>query len=366
MAARGFRCAPFGMLNVPLWDTAPFLLLGKHFADSANRRILRKNAESTSFVIWLLHFVRKTRQSRSFFIQSYGLSEAKTTKQFAKNKMDCHDSASQNLAMTENGKLDSAFHAKIAETNINSQNLVKKNQKFAESVLTSSLRVSEASVAIQNADSANLDSATRTGIFANTSSLRDSANAESWQSKSICHFERSEVSLLDSVNPSPKHFLKFISFSQKGCTPHPAPPTRQKAAAFSLLGGRASLNPLLAKNRHSHYCSFESDFLHHEAGEIKGASHDDFNVDCHDFATQNLAMTENSKLDSAIHAKNAESTHPLAPSAREGEQKAKTSAREGGFLDCHDFATQNLAMTMTGNSQNLPQKRRIQKSHLRK
>ncbi|MGX3011733.1 hypothetical protein ACWIUD_09300 [Helicobacter sp. 23-1044] len=77
---------------------------------------------------------------------------------------------------------------------------------------------------------------------------------------------------LDSANPSPKHFFKFISFSQKGCTPHPAPPTRQKLPLFAFRGS-ASLNPLLAKNRHSHYCSFAPDFLHHEAGEIKGASH---------------------------------------------------------------------------------------------
>ena len=28
-------------------------------------------------------------------------------------------------------------------------------------------------------------------------------------------------------------------------------------------------------------------------------------------------------------------THPLAPSAREGEQKVCKSAREGGFMDCH-------------------------------
>ncbi|MGX2982359.1 hypothetical protein [Helicobacter sp. 23-1045] len=77
-------------------------------------------------------------------------------------------------------------------------------------------------------------------------------------------------------------FLRFFDnciylsaiFSQKGLhPPTPLPPTRQKAAAFSLLGGSASLNPLLAKNRRLHYCNLAPDFLHHEAGEFKGASH---------------------------------------------------------------------------------------------
>ncbi|MGX2983119.1 hypothetical protein [Helicobacter sp. 23-1045] len=82
------------------------------------------------------------------------------------------------------------------------------------------------------------------------------------------------------------------SFLQKGCTPRPAPPTRQKLPLFAFRG-RASLNPLLAKNRRLHYCNLAPDFLHHEAGEIKGASHGlDFILDCHDSATQNLAMTK--------------------------------------------------------------------------
>ena len=50
---------------------------------------------------------------------------------------------------------------------------------------------------------------------------------------------------LDSANQKPKTAFKFISFSQKGL--HPPPP---------------------------HYCSFESDFLHHEAGEFLVLSHE--------------------------------------------------------------------------------------------
>ncbi|MGX3010265.1 hypothetical protein ACWIUD_01700 [Helicobacter sp. 23-1044] len=190
----------------------------------------------------------------------------------------------------------------------NTESNTKNGENLAESA---SLRHCEAQSAEAIHDSANAESKI-------DSSLRGSGEATTKQSKKKCHTERSEVShfrFCDSVNPSPKHFLKFISFSQKGLhPPTPLPPTRQKAAAFSLLGGRASLNPLLAKNRHSHYCNLESDFLHHEAGEIKGASHGlDFNVDCHDSALQNLAMTEKSQnLDSANYAKNAESTEIFA------------------------------------------------------
>ncbi|MGX2982839.1 hypothetical protein [Helicobacter sp. 23-1045] len=50
-------------------------------------------------------------------------------------------------------------------------------------------------------------------------------------------------------------------------------------------------------------------------------------VDCHDFATQNLAMT---KKTHKIAESNAKNTHPLAPSAREGGFLDSASAREGG------------------------------------
>ncbi|MGX3012000.1 hypothetical protein ACWIUD_10690, partial [Helicobacter sp. 23-1044] len=168
---------------------------------------------------------------------------------------------------------------------------------------------------------------------------------------------------------------KSLIFSQKGCTPHPAPPTRQKLPLFAFRGS-ASLSPLLAKNRHSHYCSFAPDFLHHEAGEIKGASHElDFNLDCHDLTSSNLAMTkkiqknaESSTKSQNLNAEsNSQNTHPLAPSAREGgflcesahifegEQNAdsanETKIAESNIktqnlkMDCHDLTSSNLAMT---------------------
>ncbi|MGX2983764.1 hypothetical protein [Helicobacter sp. 23-1045] len=67
-------------------------------------------------------------------------------------------------------------------------------------------------------------------------------------------------------------------------------------------------------------------------------------MDCHDFATQNLAMTGNSKLDSAFHAKIAESATNSQNLKRDSSLRASTS-RENDKIDCHDSASQNLAMT---------------------
>ena len=85
------------------------------------------------------------------------------------------------------------------------------------------------------------------------------------------------------LNSSFCHFESLFSFSQKGCTPHPLPPTiklcPQKLPLFAFRG-RAQLFPLLAKNRRLHFCNLKSDVLHHEAGEIKGANAHNFIVDC--------------------------------------------------------------------------------------
>ncbi|MGX3011761.1 pseudouridine synthase [Helicobacter sp. 23-1044] len=260
--------------------------------------------------------------------------------------------------------LDSAICAKIAES--------KNSPSLAEGQIYSSLRDLPKANRGNPLDSANLDSATRTGIFANTSSLRGESQDSPKQfaeldketsalpcfvseakqpSKKNCHIERSEKSLLrffDSAILSPNFILKSLIFSQKGLhPPTPLPPTRQKAAAFSLLGGSASLNPLLAKNRRLHYCNLESDFLHHEAGEFKGANAQFLN--CHDSASQNLAMTgktqnltkkmqkiaESSAISQNLNAEsnakivesNSQNTHPLAPSAREGGQIADSANR---------------------------------------
>ncbi|MGX3012184.1 hypothetical protein ACWIUD_11655 [Helicobacter sp. 23-1044] len=126
-----------------------------------------------------------------------------------------------------NSKLDSVFHAKIAESNINSQNLVKKNQKFAESAPASSLR---GSVSVANTTK---------------------------QSKKI---KWMVASLRLQNNAKPKFLYPILWI-----------------ATLALL-----------------------------------VRNDEVVVDCHDSASQNLAMTENSELDSAICANFAESHTKIA------------------------------------------------------
>ncbi|MGX2981838.1 lipid II flippase MurJ [Helicobacter sp. 23-1045] len=114
-------------------------------------------------------------------------------------------------------------------------------------------------------------------------------------------------------------------------------------------------------------------------------------MDCHDFATQNLAMTKKmQKIAESNTESNAESTHPLTPSARGGEQNADSANRtknaestpfsslrgsgeattkqskKNNNIDCHDSASQNLAMTKSNadsanQTQNLLQKTNAQK-----
>ncbi|MGX2983125.1 hypothetical protein [Helicobacter sp. 23-1045] len=57
------------------------------------------------------------------------------------------------------------------------------------------------------------------------------------------------------------------------------------------------------------------------ASEAKQSSKNN-NMDCHDFATQNLAMTK--KIKNSLNL--MQKTHPLAPSAMEGEQIAKSDS----------------------------------------
>ncbi|MGX2982825.1 Mur ligase family protein [Helicobacter sp. 23-1045] len=180
------------------------------------------------------------------------------------------------------------------------------------------------------------------------------------QSKLNCHTERSEVSLLDSANPSPNPTLKSLSFSQKGLHPPPRSPYAPKSSRFFAFRGSASLSPLLAKNRHSHYCSFESDFLHHEVGEIKGASHE-FLLDsaknasfCHtersevsqknrDFSP--TAQNDNFNLD--CHDSQSESRNDESFVDCFGDKSSRNDelSVDSRHLDCHDLPLANLAMT---------------------
>ncbi|MGX3011038.1 ribonuclease III [Helicobacter sp. 23-1044] len=77
-----------------------------------------------------------------------------------------------------------------------------------------------------------------------------------------------------------------------------------------------------------HAKSAESTSLCHCEARSAEAIQKNNNMDCHDFAMQNLAMTKKTQK---IAESNAKKTHPLTPSAREGEDSNKSPlAREGG------------------------------------
>ena len=88
------------------------------------------------------------------------------------------------------------------------------------------------------------------------------------------HAKENAESSLNSANLSPLNSLD--SSRKKCCTPRPAPPTRQKATAFSLLGGEPRFSASSKKSVGGTTAPFDSDFLHHEAGEFSGASHETF------------------------------------------------------------------------------------------
>ncbi|MGX3010459.1 hypothetical protein ACWIUD_02695 [Helicobacter sp. 23-1044] len=176
--------------------------------------------------------------------------------------------------------------------------------------------------------------------------------AKSWQS--IFRF-------CDSAIKSPFFRLASFVFFAKRAAPRSRSPRLHlncvpKKLRFFAFRGSASLNPLLAKNRHSHYCSFESDFLHHEAGEIKGASHEFFLDSVFNAESISLrhceAQIAEAIQDSANRAKNAESNKNCHFERSEKSQnnsdsslRASHSAQNDKILDCHDLPLANLAMT---------------------
>ncbi|MGX2981645.1 polyprenyl synthetase family protein [Helicobacter sp. 23-1045] len=168
--------------------------------------------------------------------------------------MDCHDSATQNLAMTENNT-DSANQTKIAE-----------------SAPTSSLRGSEATEAIQ-----------------------DSANAESNKNQSCDSTEsrplRGAKNRIQGCSSATADFL--LEAEKRG-----SPPKSEKRELLARRGSGAGGAALLPEK------TSESK---QKNGENIADSAKQINVDCHDSAMQNLSMTEND-TDSANQTKIAESS----------------------------------------------------------
>ena len=135
--------------------------------------------------------------------------------------------------------------------------------------------------------------------------------------------------MLDSATRTP--LILFNSFAKRAAPPAPLPLTFLKCVPkklrFFAFRGRASLSPLLAKNRRLHFCNLESDFLHHEAGEFSGASHK-FNVDSAD--SQNLGENNPSLRDSAKQNRGKPHYENIAESQSGLPRRFCESARNDG------------------------------------
>ncbi|MGX3010448.1 tRNA 5-methoxyuridine(34)/uridine 5-oxyacetic acid(34) synthase CmoB [Helicobacter sp. 23-1044] len=95
-------------------------------------------------------------------------------------------------------------------------------------------------------------------------------------------------------------------------------------------------------------------------------------LDCHDSASQNLTITENSALDSANQTKNAESSlncHTERSEISQNRDFSPTAQNDNfnlDYLDCHDSATQNLAMTESNADSANPQNQNLDSANYTK
>lgn len=89
--------------------------------------------------------------------------------------------------------------------------------------------------------------------------------------------------------------LDSLTFFAKRAAPTTPLPIHTKKLRFFAFRGRASLFPLLAKNRRLH--NHKTDFSHHEVGETNGVNAR--NLDCHDFATS--AKSRNGRFGADTH-----------------------------------------------------------------
>ncbi len=100
------------------------------------------------------------------------------------------------------------------------------------------------------------------------------------------------------------------SFRKRAAPPSPLP-LRAKSCRFSLLGGEPRLSDSSKKSAGGTTAPFDSDFLHHESGEIRGASHDLLELHFHffdatdakDYNVANLPLQYSSKLTRFVKGK---------------------------------------------------------------
>ena len=158
-----------------------------------------------------------------------------------------------------------------------------KKGKFADSTLDSTIP--------QNLTESSKKSALDSAKLQNLTRKAQNPRISHAVRKSFCYFWLSpKVESLLPYQPQSTKRRKFVesfaesalplpsnspdSFRKKGCTPLHSPPTRQKAAAFSLLGGVPRFSVSSKKSAGGTSAPLIPDFLHHETGEFSGATHD--------------------------------------------------------------------------------------------
>ncbi|MGX3011107.1 hypothetical protein ACWIUD_06035 [Helicobacter sp. 23-1044] len=170
----------------------------------------------------------------------------------------------------------------------------EKNTNFAESKQDSSLRVSEASVAIQKKLNPCETPKTRP--------LRGAKNRIEGCSSATADFLL-EAEKRGSPPKSEKRQLLGTQFNSRGERAGGAALLRKDSSESKWQNGENiadSANNIL-------FCHIERSEISQKNRDFSPTAQNDNFVDCHDFATQNLAMTENSALDSVNQINFAES-----------------------------------------------------------
>ncbi|MGX2982362.1 tRNA 5-methoxyuridine(34)/uridine 5-oxyacetic acid(34) synthase CmoB [Helicobacter sp. 23-1045] len=256
----------------------------------------------------------------------------------------------------------SALREKIAESTLKSPSLAEgdkgggyNSKIIAESQIDSSLRgesqdspkqSTKSNVKITHPLTPSAREGEENAESAPASSLRDSAKQNRGNPQLNQSCEAPETRPLrgakNRIEGCSSAYADFLLEAKAGHSPK-----SEKAAAFwehnlNEVGGSGSgVQPFLRKKTSESNVK-NDDNIADSAKQI--------NMDCHDSATQNLAMTENN-ADSAIQTKNAESglnchieRSEISQTNRDSSLRTSCFA-QNDKMDCHDSATQNLAMT---------------------
>ncbi|MGX3010696.1 lipid II flippase MurJ [Helicobacter sp. 23-1044] len=192
--------------------------------------------------------------------------------------------------------------------------------KITEFEKDSSLRASEASVAIQ--DSANAESSEIQSCEApKTRPLRGAKNRIEGCSSATADF------LLEAdKRGSPPKSEKRQLLASRGSGAGGAALLREKTSELNPKNGENLVDSANeTQNAESH---IKAQNLNRDSSLVSLAQNDK-TIDCHDFAMQNLAMTK-SNADSALHTKNAESSLKNAPRGSIVDEKSGLRSCERG------------------------------------